>query len=227
MRDLRPAALALICAAFTLLIGSVALVHRATVKHPIVVASPSPPGVFEDGRLPLRPGATACVSPVNFTPATGQVRLRVQAKADPAPPLRISVRAGKKTTTGVVAHYRSGRLDDVVAAVAIDRPVTGSVCVRNLGTSPVGMASSTEPQYYSLSATTLDGHATKARMSLQFLAAKQNSILGRLGDAVRQDAQLTGVLSRPLVWLLLIAVLIAIAAGPLVAMTDVLRKEDD
>jgi hypothetical protein len=226
MRKWRPATLFLICAGLTLVVGTIALVRYATRDHNIIVASPSTPGVFEDGRVLLNPGDQLCVSGVNFIPQANRVRLVAETKANPVPPLRVTARAGGQTITTIVDDYVSGRVTEILAPAHFNKPVNGSVCARNIGKAKVGMASSTEPRYYTAAVTTVNGHKTDGRASLQLMAPGQNSILGRMSTAVRQDATLTGTLSRPLVWLLLFVVLIGLVAGPLFAMYEAAKQDE-
>jgi hypothetical protein len=226
MRSWRPATLFLICACLTLVVGAAALLKYGTRDHNIIVASPSTPGVFEDGRLVLAPGDQLCVSGVRFIPEADRVRLVAQTKADAVPPLRVTARAGGKTVTTVVDDYASGRVTEVLAPAHFDKPVLGSVCARNVGKAKVGLAASSEAQYYTAAITTVNGRRSDARASLQLMAPGQNSILGRMSTAVRQDATLTGTLSRPLVWLLLFVVLIGLVAGPVFALYEASRRDD-
>lgn len=225
----RPYIYALIGAAVALLIGLVMLIDRGTREHDIIVSSPSPPGVFIDERLPLKAGDLVCVGPMRFTPAAGRVRLVAETRANPVPPLRITSRTGTTKKTTVVRNYPTGKITQILVPFTVTETASGSVCVRNTGDATVSLAASNEPRYFSLATTKLNGKVApqNLRASVQLLAADRSTIIKRLPDAVRQDAQLTGVLPRWIVWLLLAGVLVAIIAGPLYVMTDVLRRDDE
>ena len=186
-----------------------------------------PPSVVVDGRLPLDGGDLACVGPIRFTPAAGKVRLVVETRANPVPPLRITARTNTVTKTTVVSNYKSGEVTDIRVPFTVKDAASGSVCIRNTGDSRVSLASTDEARYASLTRTKLNGKPAKMQASLQLITTEPQSIVDRIDDAVRHNAQLSGVLPRALVWLLLLTVLIAVIAGPLYVMTDVLRRDDE
>jgi hypothetical protein len=214
-------------AAVALAIGGVMLVNHLFRDHEIIISSPSPPSVFVDGRIPLDRGDQACLTPLRFTPAAGQIRIVVETQARPVPPLRVTARAAGAIKTTTVTSYPAGRVTEVLVPFTVKKAAPGSVCVRNVGHRRVSLASTDEARYASLTKTSLNGKPSTMQASLQLVAPHTESIAERIPVAVRQDAQLTGVLPRVLVWLLLLAVLIAIVALPLYVMTDALRRDDD
>ena len=223
-----PFKLAWIGAAVALVIGGYMLVNRGLRQHDIIVASPSPPGVFVDGRLPLEPGDRACVGPIRFSPASGRIRLVVETRATPVPQLIVDPVTPVESAAIVVDDYPSGKVTQILVPFKIPEATSGRVCVKNSSRrGTVSLASTDEARYLSLSKTTVNGKPSTMQASLQLLAPKRSTIVERLPVAVRQDAQLTGVLPRWIVWLLLFGVPIAIIAGPLYVMTDVLRRDDE
>ena len=229
MRRFRLHHLALGGAAVAMVIGAVMLIGRGLREHDIIIASPSPPSIFVDGRLPLEPNDQACLSPVRFTPASGRLRLVVKTNANPVPALRITGRTPELTKTTIVDDYPSGAVNAIIVPFHVSKTTSGSVCLRNTGRGEVALAASNEPRYFTLTNTTLNGKLAPSgmRASLQLLAPDRSTIFERIPTAVRQDAPLTGVLPPLLVWLLLVAVLVAVIGGPLYVMTDVLRSEDE
>src|SRR3954447_13364406 len=195
--------------------------REVTALTPAVV--PLPPG----GLVPatLGPGSELCIRDLPMSPDGQEARIITATGAQPGPALAVrAIGPGYVARTRVPAGWTEGPLE-----VPLKPPPTslrGSLCFRNAGKADFSVMASGVGQKLARPQPYLGKQALQQDVPLTFHRAKQASLLSRTG-AVIDHASVFTPLPKPLIWLLLIAVLVAFPLLPLLAMRSAVAVDGD
>jgi hypothetical protein len=214
---MRRAPLAAVAAAIVILLGIVFPLRKdAERKRDIVIATPTLVGLQSVAATELKPRDSACLMFVTFTPQMRQIQITTQS--DHPRPLEV-VASGPGWSEG---HEVTASGDRAVlrTPIAPSRNVTGKLCVINRGHGKVSLIGTDEPRSRTATQMTVNGRPGPPgrTYAVSLLAAKPQTLLQRLDDAVRGASTLSGGLApRFLLWILLVLCLIGIPAFPIIA----------
>src|SRR3954452_17635980 len=121
-------------------IAAILWIPWATKERVVIGSTPVPPALFSITPAPIKPGGTACLTNVTFSPATeiGEIGLTTGKK--PGPPLEI-------TATGPHGYLATARIpggypDDPTSRFTIQSPPRseiGTLCIHNAGKTAVSL----------------------------------------------------------------------------------------
>jgi hypothetical protein len=163
--------------------------------HPVVTSTPSPGPRASRLDVLLKPGSRACVNPVAIDAATARLQVLVSSRRPDTARLAFDTSAPGYRARGTATVPMSSKVSSARAAIAPPpRDVTGSVCVRNVGSATVSLFGTNEAPSIGLAQTSLDGRSLGATQGakLTLLEARDRSILGRLGTIVHRASDFTG-----------------------------------
>jgi hypothetical protein len=206
-----------------------------TRKRDYVAVTPQAPTIEPPTAFPLPAHATACMDLVALDNHSEQARLQAAAPGRRPLPLELLL-----SGPGYRAHARVGpRLADGVTVVAPvrppPRPLTASVCVRNLGGRPVRLAGVGDRSRSrsgitvngALSGITFAGYTSGVGFVLMFYEREPTSILSRLPLSLRRMAVLRpGVIAPATLWLLLALFVAGVPAAAVWAFARALRHDE-
>jgi hypothetical protein len=217
-------AAAVIAAGALLLLGFY-LLH----KEKPIAGTPAPRALFKTAVFTIHPQERACLSPVTL-PRRGdlmQLEVReVQTGAHGIPPVEAILNApGYHATASLPAEEPEG-----VVGLPVQPPphdVIGSICLVNRGTSPVGLAGSTEARSVSRVQLTLNGRPTAGDIALTFLKNRPQSRLSRIAEVFEHASNLTDrLIPAWLIWLLAVVALCAVPVGTVAFIHRALREDE-
>lgn len=201
-----------------------------TREREVLVATPSPPGLFNRLEVRLRPGEHACLTPVPLTPNASAVRVIALARpgADAVLGARVSGPDRRFFKGGQSSGWATGR--DAVVTVEVGAPPVegeGQVCLYNEGEDPFALIASDEPRTFSATRTSVNDEPGP-QVALSLVDPRPASTLDRLGTVVDRASQLSGgVAPTWLLWPLLVLMALGVPAAVLVALADAARGRDD
>jgi len=175
-----------------------------TRDRAVVTATPSLAGLFNRTDVPLRPGRTACISPVPVSRDTGLVQLSLTTLTSPRPqPLVVTAddAAGYRSRVRIASYPVGPAAVFNVPIRPPEQDVVGRVCVRNAGRRQVALIGTTEVRSLSSAATRVNGRRQRADVALTLLEARQRSVLDRASRVMDRASAFTGgVMPTWLLW---------------------------
>lgn len=193
----RPAALgaiAALAALATLIWQGGAVWGFVTDRRDAWTSSPGLGALFTREVVLLRAGERACLRPVTFYADTGQARVRLRAPRSPSPRVDLHMRG-----PGYSEVARIPRLDpqvEGVAAVEFPRPgreVTGELCFRNRGPTPIQLIGTNEGRSLTPVDLLVNGRLKpNADLELILLKAGTHSLGSRRSELIDRAAAFTG-----------------------------------
>jgi hypothetical protein len=172
-------------------IAAILWIPWATKDRVVIGSTPVPPALFSITPVPVKPGSTACLTDVTFSPATqiGEIGLTTGGK--PGPPLDITA-----TAPGYVAAARipGGYPDDPSSRFNLQAPpgpVIGTLCIRNSGTTTVKLNGTNEARTMGRPGLAVDGVQQPVDAKLIFYQRVRSSYLSRAGTILGHAAVFT------------------------------------
>ena len=210
------------------LVGAIGFMAPFLRGHrPVATATPSLAGVFNRAVVPVGPGDRLCVSPVGFDRRTARVRVLAKPALRAATTLVVTA-SGPGYRSGSRLEVPASQVDQVVTAPLAPpgRPLEGSVCLRNAGAAAVGFVGTSEGRSLVPAATTVNGKpAVDQDIALTLLEARDRTLLQHLGAIVSHASGFTGgAVPAWLGWILLVLTVVALVAGPVVALAISLNR---
>jgi len=214
-----------VIAAGALLLLALYMLH----KEKPIAGTPAPRALFKATVFTIPPHQRACLGPVTLPPGGSlmQFELReVQGGAHGTPPLEAVLSApGYRATASLPAEEPEG-----VVGVPVQPPAhyaIGSVCLVNRGTSPVGLAGSTEARSVSRVKLSINGRPAAGDIAVTFLKSRPQSRLGRLAEVFDHASNLTDRLIPPwLVWIVALTALLAVPIGTVAVIHRALQEDE-
>jgi hypothetical protein len=220
-------AAALVCAA-VILAGMLALLASYMLhREKPIAGTPAPTALFHATLFPLKPGSSACMSPLTLPP-DGRV-LQLVLGEGPAgaesPPIDVLLTAPGYRA---LAHLAGGQAEGN-AQLTIRPPrhfVIGSACLINRGSTPAPLAGSTEARSVSRVRLTIGGRPAAGDIALTFLGRRQTR-LSRLGDVFEHASNLTDrLVPSSLIWLIVAVAILIVPVAAVRAIHAALREDD-
>lgn len=199
-----------------------------TRERQVTSSTPAPPPLVASTPVTLAPGSRACMDQVAFDAHSEVARLRADPHGRPGPRLLLEATApGYHARGEIAAGYRGtrrptraqdaagyrpdGSLPLTARLATPSRPVIGVLCIRNAGAQPVDLEGTAEARTNARTNVTLDGQPIPVDVSITLAAARERSLLDRLGEvfdhaATFKSPLVTGWLLWPLAALLLLGV---------------------
>lgn len=226
----RPSPRALGCAAFVVVLvlgGLVGWRPWLTAERPQITATPGLAGLFSRVTVPVRAGATACVAPVAFDPASRRAQLLVLARrrSGPAPDLLVVATAAGYRAAARVAGYARGADASVSAPITPPaRALEGRLCVTPAG-GRIELVGTNEPRSLTDAQVTVDGRPVGGiGVAVTLTTGARSTFAGHLGTVADRASALTGgLVASWLAWLLLVVGTLALPLGTLAALALALR----
>lgn len=184
-----------------------------------IAGSPSLGGFYSANPVVVPRGEAACVAPVPLSPDVAKVSVSVIAKTPQ--PLELTLRGpGYSADADLPADYPTGG-ETPVTFLLDERPpgeLMGELCVANAGEREVSFAGTEEPRSVVVAGTTVAGKP-RPDMAVTLYGGSRSGSVGFASSLVDRGAALTGgLLPGFLVWLLLVAFVIGVPAGAIVAL---------
>jgi hypothetical protein len=224
-------------ARFAAILGLVVVVAGAlhwwrpflTEQRAVIASAPSPGPRNVGIAVPLKPGSRLCVAPVAIDRASAKAQFRLSAARRGPAFLAFEASAGAYRSSAELRPILRRAPTSVVFPMG--RPpgnVTGEVCVRNTGRSPVSFVGTNDPLAIGLARTRVDGKELPVQaVELELLEARTQSVLGRLGTIVHRAADFTGnLMPFWLAWLLVVALVIGTPFAIFAAFWVTLRADE-
>jgi hypothetical protein len=216
---------AAVIAAGALLLLAFYLLH----KEKPIAGTPAPRALFKATVFTIPPHGRACLSPVTLPPHGDLVQFEVrevQTSAHGVPPVDVVLSApGYRATASLPAEEPEG-----VVGVPVEPPphyVIGSVCLVNRGTSPLGLAGSTEARSVSRVTLTLNGRPTAGDIAVTFLKNRPQSRLSRIAEVFEHASNLTDrLIPAWLIWVVALVALTAVPVGTVAFINRALREDE-
>jgi hypothetical protein len=186
----------------------------------VLVATPTPPPLFQVTEVGLHSDADICLSGLRLGPGAQVLRLRTDAPVTAPVPL-IGVRAagpGYRSVQRVRPTIAPGRLE--VPLVAPSRELVATLCLHTFG-KPVSLVGTTESRSVSPVSTHAGKRPIEADPTVQILRRAPASLASRLGDVVRHASAFHG---RPIGPVLLGAIALALLIGLPLALAVALAQ---
>src|SRR4051812_39057949 len=194
-------------------------------KERVVVTTPVPPPIFGITPAPVKPGGTACLQNVTFTPDTQVGEIGLTTGAKPGPSLAIAANApGYHVKSRIAGGYH----DDPAARFSIATPpgpVIGTICFKNTGRNSVSLNGTNEFRTMGRPTLTIDGVAEPYDAKLIFYAHIRSSYASRVGDIFTHAAIFTPAFFSKAV--LIAIALLALLGIPLAIAFALARAERD
>ena len=210
--------IAAVAVAFAILWGAAdSLRPFATYDRDVVDSTPGLGALDSRYTVTLRRDQEACIRPVTLTPHSEIARFRVLAPAKrPAPPLEITASGPGYRSSATVSGYPTG--SDQLPRAELDPPgrtVTGEVCARNAGRTPMELVGAQDIRSQVPAALLVDGEDVAGKdIELTLLQGEPKSIAERPGDLVARARDLTaGFAPEWLLWIVLVLVALGIPAA--------------
>src|SRR4051794_31163935 len=214
----------LIALAVFVVVAAILWIPWAT-KERVVSTTPVPPPLFGITPAPLKPGSTACLTNVTFTPETdiGEIGLTTKGAG---PPLDVTASAqGYHATAKIGGGYSSDPAARFTIA-APREPVIGKLCVRNAGKSGVSLNGTNEFRTMGRPTLVIDGAVQPVDAKLVFYDRMRSSYLSRIGTIFSHAAVFTpSFFSKPVLMLLALLALVGIPLAIGAALTIALRED--
>jgi hypothetical protein len=227
---LSPRTLAGLGAGLGLLIACIAwFVPYITREREIVSGVPVPSPLFVQDQVELRPGSEACLLDVAFDTDAETIEVTALRGKAPGPRLAIVAKGPDyRETTAVPGGYTP----TAVLRAEINPPersLIGTLCIANRGRRPVALLGTTEARtVVARPRTRLDGVEVPADVTVRLLSSDRRSVLERAGELVDRVAAFNpGVFgARPVLWLLLLLVAVAVPAAAVYSIVSSFRDSD-
>jgi hypothetical protein len=229
MRRRPPAALlALAAALLVLAVAAVAVfVPYLTRDREAVAGVPVPPPFSVQENIPLRPGEEVCLDSVAIDASAEIAEFGVASETKSGQPLRVSATApGYRSSSRVSGGYAS----PMTLRVPLEPPsqsLLAEFCVANRGKRKVDLLAAHEPRTASRPVASVDGQVVAPDMALRFLEDGSGNVVDRIGSLVdRMAAFHPPVLEKPVLWLVLALLVLALPAGAIYAVVASFSAED-
>jgi hypothetical protein len=179
---------------------------------------PQPPPLQSVALVEIPGAQQACSDQIGLLPGRQVAEMRIGTYGRAASPLLFALRApGYHEAISVAPTYVNNGLLDV-AFKGPPKALEGSVCVTNLGRTPVSLYASAG-RGESRSLTTVDGHAWPANFDLAFYAAKRQSLLDDAGSIIRRLRIFHAHVGVGILWVLAVLFAIGVPLGAVAVLT--------
>ncbi len=188
----------------------------------IATEVPQPPPLQSVSLVEIPGGQQACSDQIGLLPGAqvAQMRIGTYGKA-PAPLLFALSAPGYRETIPVAPSY----VDNGLLEVAFKGParvLEGSVCLTNLGHTPVALYAAAG-RSESRSTTTVDGRLWPANFDLAFYSAKRQSLLDDAGTIMRRLRLFHAHVGLGLLWVLALMFVIGVPLAAVATLTSASR----
>jgi hypothetical protein len=192
------------------------------VSRRIATEVPQPPPLQSVSLVEVPGGQQACSDQIGLLPGAqvAQMRIGTYGKA-PAPLLFALTGPGYRETIPVAPSYVDNGLLEV-AFRGPPRVLEGSVCLTNLGRTPVALYAAAG-RSESRSTTTVDGRLWPANFDLAFYAAKRQSLLEDAGTIMRRLRLFHAHVGLGLLWVLALLFVIGVPLAAVATLTSASR----
>jgi hypothetical protein len=188
---------------------------------------PVPPPFLVQQPVQLAGGQRACLDRVAFNPDSEIAELTVLSRARSGPPLAITAAAGPYRARGAIDRGYSAPITLRAGIEPPGRSRLGTFCIENRGRRAVALLGTQEARTLSRPAATVGTKRVPADISLRLLAMEPGTVPERLGSLVdRVSAFKPAALEKPILWLLLALVVLAVPALSLYALAAGFREPD-
>jgi hypothetical protein len=185
--------------------------------RPATTSSPTLAPLFSRAVFLLEKGDVACNAPVTYYADTGMARFRMRVPRAPGPRVELVASAPgyrATATTDPLPVGVEGTVD--VEMRSPGREVTGRLCWRNRGPTPVQLVGTNEGRSLTIVTTTLNGRARpNEELELVLFERGGHSLRSRRSELVERAASMTGGLAPE--WVLWPVALLAFGSPLLVA----------
>jgi hypothetical protein len=181
-----------------------------TQERVVVTSTPSPGPTGPPVYIPLGPRSRLCVAPAAIDRSTGQAQFTLGPATRPAS-LALEATGRGYRSRRELQIAPNAKAQSVSARLASPgHDVTGSICVRNAGRSPVAFAGTNNLLWIGLATTSMDGRKLEGQgVALNLLEADRQSLLDRLGTIVHRASDFTGnLMPFWLAWLVAVALVV-------------------
>lgn len=185
---------------------------------------PSPASLVSTSSVPLAPGKPVCFDNAVAERHSELVRFRVSSPAGPAPQMTVTVDGPGYDAKAVIP---AGLLDTQTAQAPIPAPPTDvpvRVCIRNDGTTPVGLFASND-RTRSRSLATIDGKNTGQSVWFAFYEPRWRAISERVPLTIDRMTVFRPSWVHP--WLLWIIAVLFLAGVPIAVVWALVRALRD
>jgi hypothetical protein len=184
----------------------------------IATEIPQPPPLQSVSLVEIPGGQQACSDQIGLLPGRQVAEMRIGTYGKAPAPLVFELSApGYRETISVAPSY----MDNGLLDVAFEGPATaleGSVCLTNLGRTPVALYAAAGHSE-SRSSTTVDGRPWPANFDLAFYAAKQQSLLDDAGTIMRRLRLFHAHVGLGLLWVLALLFVIGVPLAAVATLT--------
>lgn len=186
----------------------------------IATEVPQPPPLQSISLVEIPGGQQACSDQIGLLPGRQVAELRIGTYGRAPSPLLFELTAsGYRETISVAPHYVDNGLLDV-AFKGPAKALEGSVCLTNLGRTPVALYAAAGHSE-SRSLTTVDGRKWPANFDLAFYAAKRQSLLDDAGTIMRRLRLFHAHVGLGLLWVLAFLFAIGVPLAAVAVLTSV------
>ncbi|HEX7297884.1 MAG TPA: hypothetical protein VF257_02685 [Solirubrobacteraceae bacterium] len=194
----------------------------------VVTSTPSPGPIGPSVGIPLGPGSRACVAPAAIDRSTGQAQFTLAPRTQPASVVLEAEAPGYRSRREVTIAPNAKAQSVRAPLASPPHDVTGSICVRNAGRSPIGLAGTNNPVWIGLATTSVDGRKLDGQaVALTLLEPERQSLLDRLGTIVHRASDFTGhLMPFWLAWVLVVALVIGTPFAVFAAFWATLRTDE-
>ncbi|HTA32100.1 MAG TPA: hypothetical protein VK721_01625 [Solirubrobacteraceae bacterium] len=188
----------------------------------IATEVPQPPPLQSVSLVEIPGGQQACSDQIGLLPGAqvAQMRIGTYGKA-PAPLLFALTGPDYRQTIPVAPSYVDNGLLEI-AFKGSAQALEGSVCLTNLGRTPVALYAAAG-RGESRSSTTVDGHLWPANFDLAFYAAKRQSLLDDAGTIMRRLRLFHAHVGLGLLWVLALLLVIGVPLAAVATLTSASR----
>ena len=196
-----------------------------TQQREVIASTPTPHALNAVSPVPVKPGSTACMTQVTFSPQAQAVQFDAAGAAQQkTPPLVVTAKGPGYRASARVNGGRPGNGSIDVAIRPASHSLIGELCIRNAGRSQVALAGTTEGRTVGRSLTTVDGVLQVPQVSLTLHERAAASLGSRIGALFRHATALNPM-TPLLAWILAIVVLLLVPLAAFWALAASFRAE--
>jgi hypothetical protein len=194
-----------------------------------VAGVPAPPAFYAVTYFPLHPHERACMNAVTIEPQARIAQFRVlpaHGARSGGPKVELILTAGAyRTTAFVPTGYAGGEAHLAIRPPA--HPELGDACWVNRGSKTALLSGTVEPRTVARPQLTLGGRAVLGDVALEFTDNRELSLPGWVNEMFGHASNLTdGLVPVALIWLLAIALIVAVPSGLVAAFYLALREDE-
>jgi hypothetical protein len=212
--------------------GVVLVVLLATLVLPYLDESrrtaievPQPAPLVSVSLVELPPKQQGCSNEIGLLPGRQVAELRIGTYGKAGSPLLVTLLApGYRERVSVPPTYVDNSLIDVPLRGPA-KVLQGSVCVTNLGRTPVSLYAS-DDRTKSRSTTTVNGRLWPSNFDLAFYAANQRSLLDQAGTVMRRLRLFHAHVGLGLLWLIAVLFTIGVPLASVAAVASAMRARE-